>query len=529
MAFYLSPGVFVKEKDISEIVPTIATTSAAVVGYAVKGSIDDFVLVTNTQQFIDEFGEPDPTLGYFHYSALAYLENGNTLYCQRVVNGALYGGVAISDVGNTNLSFVEGRSAKTYLADSNYPDALFYITGKDPGVWDNKIGIRITNIDDTNKEFDIEVYFQNADGDYELVERWTVSRQTKLDGYGSQLYMETKINGFSSYISVADNTGVADTVMPEPQATTLAVASGSNGNAVGSSEVITGWDSFANPDNVDIRIMINAGYVDVAVQNAMKIIAEDRKDCIALLDIPSDQLSSVTSMVNWREVTQNFNSTYTALYAPWVRIFDSYTDKTLNIPPSGYVASQIAFNDAVANPWNAPAGFNRGLLNVIGVTNVFTQGERDTLYPAQINPIQNFRGEGIAIWGQKMQQVRASATDRMNVRRLLIILEKSIAISLRTFCFENNDTVTRFRIRSVIEQYMNTLSSGGAFQTELGDKGYRVVCDETNNTPAVIDRNELHVDIFIKPAKTAEFIQLQVIITSTSASFEELIAKGVNL
>jgi hypothetical protein len=529
MGIYVSAGVYSKEKDISEIIPNLSTTTAGIVGYSAKGDTTRLRLMTNTQQFIQQYGQPVPG-NYFHYSGLAYLENGQTLWCKRVVNGALYGGVKIktSVSSQSNAAISAGAITPDFVTVSG-EDNLFYVYGANPGVWNNNIGIRITSIDPTELTFNIEVYFTDANGITTRVENWIVSRQVKIDGYGKQLYLEDKINGFSSYIVVADDTTQSSSILPKGQSSTLVVAQGDDGSALTDGNLITGWQSFANPDDIDIRLLIGAGATSVAVQQAMKTIAEDRKDCIALLDMPYAQLTDVSSMVTWRTSTQNFNSSYTALYAPWVKMYDPYNDLLLEIPPSGYVASQIAYNDYQAEVWYAPAGFNRGILNVLGLTNVFTQGERDTLYPAGINPLQTFRGEGNVIWGQKTQQTKASALDRVNVRRLLITLEKAISVALRTFVFEPNSEVTRFRIVSMCEQYLDQLSAKGAFQTELGDKGYLVVCDETNNTPATIDANELHVDIFIKPSRAAEYIQLQTIITSTGASFTELVARGVNL
>ena len=528
MGFYVSPGVYTRERDISNLIPNLSTTTAALVGYSAKGNVDELVLVTNSQQFIQEYGEPSPGNG-FHYSALAYLENGNKLYCYRAQNNALYGGCYIAKTGGTAGSFSSGVTNPIFVEDSNYPDALFYIFGKDPGTWNNDLAVQVSSVDTTEYTFNISIYSKDTDGNYVIVEEYTVSRKEKVDGFGRQLYLEDRINGYSQYIRVADNTSEADTVLPEVQLSNLSLASGSNGTALADPypEVVTGWGKFENPDDVDVRILINGGYTSVEVQQEMKEIAEDRKDCIAILDIPYDQLANVTNMVTWRTVTQNFNSNYCALYTPWVQIYDSYNDKIVDAPPSGYVASQIAYNDYIADAWYAPAGFNRGVLNVLGLTNVFTQGERDTLYQDQLNPLQTFRGEGNVIWGQKTQQTKASALDRVNVRRLLIVLEKAISTELRYFVFEPNSDITRFRVTAMIEEYLDLLGARGAFQTELGDKGYKVVCDETNNTPAIIDRNELHVDIFIKPSRAAEYIQLQTIITQTGASFEELIARGV--
>src|ERR1019366_3215316 len=152
---------------------------------------------------------------------------------------------------------------------------------------------------------------------------------------------------------------------------------------------------------------------------------------------------------------QNINSSYTALYAPWLNIQDAYNDKLLQVPPSGWIAGQMAYNDFVGNPWTAPAGFNRGVLNVLGATKIFTQGERDVLYPENVNCIQTFQGEGTVIWGQKTQQAQASALDRINVRRSLIVIEKALSIALRQFVFEENNQANRFRMWSMIDGFLS--------------------------------------------------------------------------
>jgi len=529
MTFPISPGVYTKETDLSNIIPNVSTTTAGLVGYSVKGDITQLRLITNTQQFINEYGEPVPG-NDFHYTALTFLENGNRLYCMRVVNGALYGGVAIksSVSAEDNVGISVGSATPVFVDDSG-SDNCFNIFGKDPGVWNNGLAVIIENVDAVAYTFDIVVYATDADGNYVKVETWTVSRNTQTDGYGRQQYLEDKINGYSDYIVVADS-ALAVTVVPKANAVQLAFLAGSDGSATSPTHVNTGWDFFANPDDVDVRILLNGGETDVTTQTKLKTIAEARKDCVAILDMPYAELTSIPSMITWRESTQNFNSSYCALYAPWVKWYDQYNDKIVELPPSGFVGSQIAYNDFVSEPWHAPAGLNRGIMSSsLGLTDTFTEGERDSLYETQINPLQTFRGDGNVVWGQKMQATKPSALDRLNVRRLLIILEKAMAASLRYFVFEPNSELTRFRVTAIIEEYLDLLGSRGAFQTEVGDNGYKVVCDTTNNTPATIDRNELHVDVFIKPIRMAEFIQLNVIVTNTSTSFTELIARGANL
>jgi len=547
MGNYISPGVYTKEKDLSTIVPNVATTVAALVGYSTRGALIP-TLVTNSQQFISEYGEPVAGR-YFHYTALAFLEKGNALYCRRVVNGALYAGVDIkdadSDASEVNDGFTTGQSTAAFYYDSSESNVLFNIFAKDPGVWGSNIKIIIKDInnlyydEDTDYAcevadqytFVIEVYYPDSDGDYSLVESWKVSRVTKTNGYGKQLYLEDVINDYSAYILVADNTDIASTSIPKANAEIDGVdyvqcASGSDGNAATSSQIVAAWGDFENTEDIDIRIMLAGGYTSVSVCNEMIRIAEARKDCIAILDVPYASVITPAITVAWRRDTLNANSSYAGLYAPWVTINDSYNDKVIEVPPSGYVGAQFAYNDYVADTWFAPAGFNRGILNVLGITDVYTEGERDTLYKYQVNPLQTFRGQGNIIYGQKTLQVKPSALDRINVRRLLIIIEKSVAIAMQSFLFEPNNELTRFKVEAILIDYMDLLSAKGAFQTEAGDDGYAIVCNTVNNPPAVIDRNELYVDIFVKPTRAAEFIQVQAIITASGASFAELVSRG---
>jgi uncharacterized protein len=537
MAFGVSPGVYVREKDLSEVVANVSSASAAIVGYSAKGNTDSVMLITNTKQFIEEYGKPDPSTGhYFHYGALSYLARGNTLYCLRVTNGALYGGANVvkSDSSDSNFALGTGQSDAAFTVVSPYTEEVaFQILGANPGVWNNRIGITIENILDggdpepTNQyTFEIVVYWQDDDGNWAEVERWKVSRKVKNDGYGKSLYLQTRINGFSDYIVVYDS-DLADTTLPKEQSTRLAMTGGSDGSDVTASQVAAGWDSFSNPSTLDFRIMINGGETSSTVQTKMKNIAESRADCIAVLDVSYASLASTTDITTFRDNT-NINSSYCCMYAGWVIDNDQYNDLLVELPASGYVAGQMAYNDYVGNPWDAPMGFTRGVITVQDTTNKFDEysGDLDVLYEAQVNPIVKFPGEGIVLWGQKTMQNKSSALSRINVRRSLIVLEKAMAISLRQFVGENNTELNRFRVTVMLEQYLDKLSAQGAFQTESGDSGYYVLCDATNNTPAVIDSNSLYISVYIKPSRTAEFIQLQTVITSSGASFTELISKG---
>jgi len=566
---YSSAGVYPVETDISEHVPSVATTTAAIVGYSAQGSTD-VRLITTSKQFIDEYGEPDVVSGsYFHHSALAYLKRGNKLYCKRVHNGALYGGILIGkdgvdsvalDTGLSTASFDRDITIAAWESGVDIDDYICLITGKDPGVWNNSLTITITDVKTVSDSvvtdrytFKVNVYYTDDEGDSTIVETWKVSRKTKLDGYGKQLQLETKINDYSSYIKIWDNTlansgesdetGLADTVLPNGEVEAITVAGGSVGTTpaadpttmqtqiTGASGAATGWYAFENQDDYPIRILIEADGGNVVIEAAMIDIATDRFDCLALLNIPYASTSAANA-VTYRDTTLNTDTSRASLITPWAKIWDSYNNQQAEIPLAGYQAAQCAYTDYVGNVWDAPAGHTRGKISdigVIGLTEVYTQGERDTLYAAGVNMAQVFRGRGITIWGQKTLQQKESALDRINVRRELIYIELSVDGLVQDFVFDNNnDDVTRFRIRTKVVEFLDSLKTQGAFQTDV-DEGYMVVCDSSNNTPAVIDSHELRLDMFVKPPMSAEFIRVQTIVTSTGSTFEELISNGVNL
>jgi phage tail sheath protein FI len=548
MSKYLSPGVYVSERDLSTIVPAVGTSVGALVGYSPKGSLS-VTLITDRQQFIEEYGEPDILSSYFHYTALAFLENGTALYCLRVTgSNPLYSGLSVvdEDYGTVQRAHSTGQSSTVYYDESGYTDELFSIFAKDPGEWGDNISITISDVKglvdegfslDTSDQytFVINVYYTDSEGNISKVESWKVSRQKKVDGYGKQLYLEDKINGFSNYIVVADNTSATETTLPLENSTAVALGGGDDGSTVAASDIVAGWQEFVNPDDITVQILLDGGHTptidatasDVAaIGQGMVTIAETRRDCIAILSVPNVEAATPTNTKTYRTTTLNTNSSFAALYAPWCKINDSYNDRIVEVPPAGYVGSHYVLTDYIKDVWYAPAGFDRGTLNILGLTDVYTEGERDTLYAAGVNCLQTFRGYGHVIYGQKTLQVKPSALDRVNVRRLITTVERSVVQSLRSYLFENNDELTRFTVKAQLDEYLDRLSTSGAFQTEAGDDGYLVICDTTNNTPQVIDANELHVDVFLKPVRAAEFIRLQTIITKSGVSFNELISRG---
>ena len=274
-------------------------------------------------------------------------------------------------------------------------------------------------------------------------------------------------------------------------------------------------NAVSNPDEYDMNLLVLPGVINrlhSSVTNFAKDMVEDRQDAFYVMDAGaySDSIATVVNSLS------SYDSNYVGTYHPWVKILDTDKNKPVWVTPSVVLPGVIAFNDAVAEPWFAPAGLNRGgLSNVIEVKSRLTHDERDTLYENRINPIATFPGQGATVFGQKTLQARPSALDRINVRRLLIALKKFIASSSRYLLFENNTAATRNRFLSIVNPYLESV------QQRQGLFAFRVIMDESNNTPDIIDRNILKGEIFIQPAKTAEFIVLDFNVLPTGAAFPE--------
>jgi phage tail sheath protein FI len=239
-------------------------------------------------------------------------------------------------------------------------------------------------------------------------------------------------------------------------------------------------------------------------------MVEERADAFYIADAGSSNDSLSTTVTKAGEVDSN----YAAFYYPWIKTIDVNTNKLITVPPSVLLPGVFAANDRVAAEWFAPAGLNRGgLTGAVSVLNRLTQSEKDTLYEGKVNPIVQFPGQGIVVFGQKTLQDKPSALDRINVRRLLLTVRKYIASTSRYLVFEQNTSETRNRFLNIVNPYLESI------QQRQGLYAFRVVMDDTNNTPDVIDRNIMKGAIFLQPTKTAEFIQIDFNILPTGASF----------
>lgn len=289
----------------------------------------------------------------------------------------------------------------------------------------------------------------------------------------------------------------------------------------------TGFDKFEDVDEVDVQILIAPGMNtktdQVTVVNDLVGIAQStRKDCVVCAS-PNRAavVNNITPVTDTLETTNDFTaSSYLIVDNNYLRIYDKYNDEYIYIPAASTTAGLLAATDANFGPWYSPAGERRG--EYTGVTNLAyspNKSERDSLYKKGVNPIVQFPARGILLFGDKTKQSRPSAFDRINVRRLFLALEKSVSIAARNFLFEFNDEFTRSEFVAIVEPLLREV------QARRGIQDFFVQCDERNNTPEVIDRNELVASIFIKPARSINFITLNFVATRTGVDFEEIVGR----
>lgn len=366
----------------------------------------------------------------------------------------------------------------------------------------------------------------------------TSLNQTAVDDSGQSLFIENVINEKSAYVKVALNPAykVTDSEDEIPPFGTLLFAQltgGYNGEwgraddvdfqAAIDSAVIGSYNLYANAEEIDVNLFIEADKGETVKQRLIEICQVERKDCMAILDVPRNLVlmnkgNEALDLVKWRKgqagSTFNPNTSYAACYANWLEVFDQWNKEYRWIPASGAVAGIFANTDSVSDPWFAAAGLNRAILT--GVRRLAwnpLQGERDLIYKNGLNPIVSFAGQGKIVYGQKTLLDKSSAFNRINVRRLFLVLQKAISKASAYYLFEQNDEITWLLMTNMITPFLRDVKG------RRGITDFLVKIDETTNTPVRVDRNELWGDIYIAPTRSAEFIQLSFIATPTGADF----------
>lgn len=371
-----------------------------------------------------------------------------------------------------------------------------------------------------------------------------LSRAT--DAYGPQggsIYYQTVLNLNSQWVwNVADRAGAASNTAANmtPASTTLpqtlsfsggvdSLPEGGTGGAsnMAIADLVRAYNYFLAAEDVDISLILagkaaGVGYTQMA-NYLIDNIAEVRKDCVVFISPNYETVVNnfgdvATSVVNFRNSIHN--TSYAVIDSGYKYAYDRYNDKYIYLPLNGDIAGTVVRTDNVRDPWFSPAGYNRGSIkNVIKLAFNPNKSQRDTLYKSDVNPVVTFPGQGTVLFGDKTALGKPSAFDRINVRRLFIVLEKAIATAAKFTLFEFNDAFTRSQFRNLVEPYLRDI------QGRRGIYDFKVVCDETNNTPERIDRNEFWGDIYIKPARSINFIQLNFVAVRTGVQFEEVVGQ----
>ena len=568
----ISPGVLARENDSSFVSRRPVTAGAAIIGPTVKGPVEIPTIVTTFSEYANKFGTTfesgsatnSKTYTYFtSIAAYNYFVNGGTsLLVARVVTGsftsantttASAGNDAIKDYNNSESFALETFSKGIIMNNSGSQTAGALVSGSK-----DNVRYQIVNSNTGSGTFDLLI----RRGDDNILTPVVLETFTQLSldpnspnfisrvigdqvqNYNSstnQIDTSGSYSNKSNYLRVKninvttlnyfDNNGIAK------NAYTSSIPinkSGSFGGALGSvrgdakfyndisstdTQGLTGgcYDNMinllSNVDDFQFNVLLTPGLynADYTAQ-ATSIITntQNRGDSIYVLD--PVKYGKKTSDAT--DEAGNRNTSYAAMYWPWCQVVDPSTGELVWIPASTVIGGVYAYNDSVAEPWFAPAGINRGgLSQVVRVEQKLAAATRDTLYSKKINPIATFPGTGIVVYGQKTLQTRARALDRVNVRRLLIALKSYISQVALNLVFEQNTIATRNQFLSQVNPYLTSV------QQRQGLYAFQVIMDESNNTPDVIDRNELMGKIFVQPTKTAEFIYLDFNITPTGATF----------
>ena len=562
MAFQLSPGVLVTEKDLTLLVPAVSTTAGGFAGAFQWGPVDQVTTIDSEASLVNTFGKPNDNTFTSFFTAANFLSYGNNLQVIRTVNK----GTALNAVANaiTTPTAVLVETRDDYISNHSSGSGNATFIAKYPGVLGNSLQISLadantwgswayrTNFDDapntspyvssvggSNDEMHIIVIdedglFSGTKGT--VLERFSfVSKaaDAKLPD-GTSNYYKNVLNERSKYVWWGCHTGnVASASNWGSQAAgvtfvnttsvanvTASFVGATNSDIPTEGNIQSSYAIFANDELYDVSLLPLGNVTAATATYVINNVAEVRNDCIVFAsplsaNVINNTGSEATGVVNFRNSLPS--SSYAVLDSGWKYQYDRYNDVYRYVPLNGDTAGCAVRTDFVADPWFSPAGFNRGQIkNVVKLPYSPGKTDRDTLYKKGVNPVVTFPGNGTVLFGDKTLLAKPSAFDRINVRRLFIVLEKAIATAAKFQLFEFNDAFTQAQFRNLVEPFLRDV------QGRRGIVDFKVVCDETNNTSEVVDRNEFVADIFIKPARAINYIQLNFVATRSGISFEEV-------
>ena len=581
MPFQLSPGVVTTEIDLTTVIPAVSTTNGGFVGDFSWGPANTVITVDSENTLASVFGKPDDTNYLSFLTAASFLAYGNNLKVVRAINAGSKNatangtGVLIQNDDDWFNTFRSAGVGSGGWANTDY----FGVAAKYAGLLGNAIKVAYCPAGNASL-FDSWAYnsfFDSAPGtsdyalsrngandeihvaviDYtgaiaqggtpagansagavlEVFPNMSVASDAKSFD-GSSIYYPDVIASRSNYIrilshpgssglnwgsSAVGNTFVGVSGLTSARANGETLRGGAYTAATDGNKQIA-WDKLKNADEVDVSLLVTGDASGTVAQYVIDNIAEYRKDCVAFISPASANVvnnpgGEVTKIIDYKNAIGRSTS-YAVFDSAWKYMFDKYNNVYRWVPLNGDIAGLCVRTDSTRDPWFSPAGFNRGQIkNVVKLSWNPNKTNRDELYKVNVNPVVAFPGEGTVLFGDKTMQTKPSAFDRINVRRLFIVLEKAIATAAKYSLFEFNDEFTRSQFVSLVDPFLRDV------QGRRGIYDYRVVCDETNNTPEVIDRNEFIGDIYVKPARSINFIQLNFVAVRTGVSFDEIVGR----
>ena len=561
MAFLVSPGVEIKEIDATNVIPAVSSSIGGFAGSFNWGPTEEIVQVGSENELVEKFGSPDSNTAKYFLTAASFLKYGNALKVVRVSSGHLNAtadgsGQLVKNEEDYDNNYSDGSLSKGNWV-AKYPGVLGnslkvsmvtagistsnYNAWAFKGQFDAKPGTSsfATDLGKTSAADELHVCVIDEDGAITgtpntVLERFAFVSQgsdAKKDDGTSNFYKEV-INHTSEYIWWADHdsslTDAGETIASQSGAMTTntavidsSLAGGTDDNAPTVGEIALGYDKFEDAETVDVNLLF--AYPDAnganTISNDLIAIATARKDCMAFVSPPLEDTvgaaAPATDVIAFADTLTS--SSYASCDSGALYVYDKYNDVYRYIGGAGHVAGLCANADRVADAWFSPAGVNRGQL--LGVTKLAfnpTKADRDSLYKARVNPIVSMPGQGTLLFGDKTLLNRPSAFDRINVRRLFIVLEKAISTAAKAQLFEFNDEFTRAQFKNLVEPFLRDVKGRRGITDSL------VICDETNNTSQVIDANRFVADIFVKPNRSINFITLSFIATRSGVEFSEI-------
>jgi hypothetical protein len=573
----ISPGVLARENDQSQITQGPVEVGAAIIGPSIKGPVEIPTLVNSYSEYLAIFGGSviSGSVQYSYLNQIAannyFRQGGNSLLVTRVVSGSFSGAktfeifngvgptavdlrsssfelttIAEGDIMNNSASAQSQLLSNGSLRSGSVDNVRWEVTAVNTS--SGVFSLVVRRGDDNNNQKSVLETYNNLSLDPKqpnYIASVIGDQYYTVEQDGSDYYVKTNGNypNSSRYVYVSavnyptpdylDNNGDAKI---QYTASLPIVGSGSffsgsgdlfaggaakfnedinsnNIQGVSANDYTQSINLLSNKDDYQFNVLSAPGLIHANHSSQVNLLvttAETRQDCIAVIDLRGYN-STVAQIVNQ---ASSFDSSYAATYWPWLQLVDPDSGRTVWAPASTLIPGVFAYTDASSDPWFAPAGLTRGGLGqVIRAEKKLTSGQRDTLYEANINPIATFPQSGVVVFGQKTLQKRSTALDRVNVRRLLIALKSYISQVADNLVFEQNTIATRNNFLTQVNPYLEGV------QQRQGLYAFKVVMDDTNNTPDVIDRNELVGQIYLQPTKTAEFIILDFNVLPTGATF----------